>query len=276
MPNEHRKKTKNNSKKSKNKEEYNVNNEDENELLLASTKRASNDTLTPEQKIIYDKTRRAIIWGSRCLYINAFFVEGPLCVIEGILRVTLLLVIGLIMLIASFFVLKWLKRYAILFIKESLISLSALISLILLPGSVLCIYRWYNDDNDWDLAPIPTFIGWVDARRFITFTHGNGSLAKNVKVKDKKKDKVKKKSNDNDIHSNLLAIDHKCQDSCNKIIIFAPRVITSTFSKISKGATVEMPFFIDDNDYYNDNDDNDDDLNHDNDENKNNDQNDNI
>jgi len=224
------------------------NDEQERELLLAGTRsKREKDNLTPEQRKVYDKTRRAIAIFSKCICIHALLVEGPLCILEGIIRSAIFFALGLIMLLISFFALKWLKPYSILFLNESLITLSAVITITILPGSVMLVYRWYHDDDDWDLAPIPTIMGWVDARRFITFTNGNGLFAKNVKVKDKSKSKRKKnKDSNNEIYSTLLAIDQKCQDSFSKVIIFAPRVVSSVFFKISKGENVDLPFLDND------------------------------
>lgn len=243
-----KKKNKNTDNNSNN--DYTID-EDEKELLLLSRSKKENDTLTPEQRKIYDKTRRVIVIYSRFIYIHAFLVEGPISIIEGIIRFAIFFGLGSIFLLLSFFTLKWLKLYSILFIRESLLTLSAITTIALLPGSVMSIYRRYHDENDWDLAPLPTIMGWVDTRRFITFTHGNGSSAKNVKVKDNNKNKKKKTNNDNEIYSNLLAIDHKCQDSCSKVIIFAPRVVSSFLLKITKGEDVEIPF-LEDDDYDND------------------------
>ena len=61
MPHEQRKKknkikSKNSSSNSNN---INEDEDDENELLLAGTIKNERDNLTPEQRIIYDKTRRS-------------------------------------------------------------------------------------------------------------------------------------------------------------------------------------------------------------------------
>ena len=266
------KRLKKKTKKNRNREIQNVN--DEEELLLAGTRsKKERDNLTPEQRKVYDKTRRAILIFSRCLCIHALLVEGPLCIIEGIIRAAIFLALGIVMSLVSFFIMKWLKPYSILFLKESLLTISAILTISVLPGSVMLVYRWYHDDNDWDLAPIPTIMGWVDARRFITFTNGNGLLAKNVKVKDKKKrNKKKNKDENNEIYSTLLAIDQKCQDSCSKVIIFAPRVVSSVLFKISKGENIELPFFQNDD---SDEDESDNDNNNDNNNNQNDNENDN-
>ena len=274
------KKNKTKSKKNKkniDNDDNNDNDDDEKELLLAGTRsKKERDILTPEQRKVHDNTRRAIAIYSRCLCIHALLIEGPLCIIEGIIRIAIFLTLGIIILIVSLFTLKWLKPYGLLFIKESLLTLSAILTITLLPGSVMLVYRWYHDENDWDLAPIPTIMGWVDARRFITFTNGTGSLAKNVKVKDKNKSKNKSKknnNNNNEIYSNLLSIDHKCQDSYSKGIIFAPRVVSSLLLKISKGEEVDIPFLEinddDDNNNNNNNNNNNDNNNENNDSNEN-------
>ncbi len=38
-------------------------------------------------------------------------------------------------------------------------------------------YRYKSDEREWDIAPMPTVLGWVDTRRFFVFCWGGGSLA---------------------------------------------------------------------------------------------------
>lgn len=148
--------------------------------------------VSPVVKSVYEKTRSDVIWYSRFLFCNACFVEAPLGAIEGIIRFFAFVVVGILQILLNCFLFLCSRRHrrtlsikeiifsAIPSFKESAKSLAASFSL-LVPCIAPCfVYRLYDLDEEWDLAPIPTVLGWVDARRFVTFTFGGGFLARNV------------------------------------------------------------------------------------------------
>jgi hypothetical protein len=64
-------------------------------------------------------------------------------------------------------------------LEDVIFSLSAVVVLCI-PGAILIIYRNYVDD-EWEVGPLPTLIGWSDMRRFGAVTVlGNASLASNM------------------------------------------------------------------------------------------------
>lgn len=124
--------------------------------------------------------RRGIWHCSFYIFAKAFLLEGPLAVIEGLIRATIFTVGCLItLLLAGLCCRGSLLTTSYFLFRDVILCLAAVITLCL-PGTSCSVYRWYKDDNEWELAPIPTIFGWVDSRRFISFTFGNGCCACNV------------------------------------------------------------------------------------------------
>jgi len=78
--------------------------------------------------------------------------------------------------------------YMIACLKEAALCLAATLTL-LIPFTACLVYRYQpsasnmtpsttgNRGEEWDLAPLPTVLGWVDSRRFMTFVFGGGRFA---------------------------------------------------------------------------------------------------
>ena len=115
------------------------------------------------------------------VFVSASLVESPFAIIEGFVRCCWFLFLSVMVVISiPVFGRKYILHCSFLLIREALLNIAASISLCV-PFLVCYVYRNYRADTDWKLSPIPTIFGWVDARRFIAFTYGNGSLAANVR-----------------------------------------------------------------------------------------------
>eukprot|EP01039_Chlorochromonas_danica_P007048 gene7048-7794_t len=115
------------------------------------------------------------------IWINIVLVEGPLCVLEGIVRAVVLSVVALLVAVmASCRLLPRSRAWKIevTIAKDILLTIAAATTL-LIPGSIIFIYRKMSFQTSWSLCPLPTFLGAVDCRRFSTVTvFGAGSSAK--------------------------------------------------------------------------------------------------
>jgi len=139
--------------------------------------------------------------------IHAIFCEGPGAIIEGLFRLIALLFIILILFLLGLISCrsKFLHQ-GLGFIREFLITLVAVFSLIA-PGMVLFVYSNFDAELEWDLKPIPTLLGWVDARRFAVITFGQGEFAGNINYNDRS----------------------VCQDSWIGPILLSPRSLWSSY-----------------------------------------------
>lgn len=183
-----------------------------------------------------------------CVYMNAFLFEGPFGVLEAGVRSFCLLCLALLLLLVRYTFTSSLHKLMLDCFKECIISFAAGISLII-PGMACFIYYKYNANDDWDLSPFPSIIGWVDPRRFIIFTIvGGGSLARNVKFHgDESIESVKKPLTGptitTDMILGIISRENDCQDDfwykkindSNHALLCAPRIMTITFSKIIRG-----------------------------------------
>jgi hypothetical protein len=147
----------------------------------------SSSLFQPKKSIVVSDGQRASstvrrgIWNcSFYIFAKAFFLEGPMAVIEGLIRAALFTVGCLITLLLAALCCKGsLLATSYFLFRDAILCLAAVITLCL-PGTSCSVYRWYKEENDWELAPIPTIFGWVDSRRFISFAFGNGCFACNV------------------------------------------------------------------------------------------------
>lgn len=108
---------------------------------------------------IHISTSRDVLIYSICIFVNAFIVEGPLALLEGILRFILFLTGSILTLVsAGFLCRKSLLSTSFLLFRESVLCAAAAITL-LLPGTSCLVYRNYHTDNEWELSPLPTILG---------------------------------------------------------------------------------------------------------------------
>lgn len=130
---------------------------------------------TSEQKSSYD-----LLCYSRFVFFNAILVEAPLAIIEGSLRIAMVSILLLVKL--GYYA--YLRQpggsvpFIISYGREILLTSAAMLTL-LMPGAILFVYRHYSYETEWELRPIPTVLGNVDARRFGTITFSSGSMAIN-------------------------------------------------------------------------------------------------
>lgn len=134
--------------------------------------------LTHEQRSEFD-----LLCYTRFMFINAIFVEAPLSVIEGAIRISLLSLACLFKLCYSAY-----NRARVSsqpegtstwsYLREILLTAAAMLTLAV-PGGICFVYKGFSYENDWELNPLPTILGTVDCRRFAVITFGAGALATN-------------------------------------------------------------------------------------------------
>ena len=138
---------------------------------------------------VFNRTGVDIYRYRKCFYLNILLLEYPLSVLEGCLRVCILSVGVVFLLLISLLLwgvcssnVAWKGfSYLRLMCREVVLTSAATISL-LIPFVILLIYRDYDTENAWDISPLPTIIGTVDARRFCVITLGHGSDADNIDI----------------------------------------------------------------------------------------------
>ena len=164
-----------------------VNDDDAGEGVLAPSAQflssTSSSSSLPSRRVnSTNRSYRALLqFDFIVLLVNAVLIEAPLCIVEGLLRCTVLSVLYLSLLCYPRYnssnPFHTLTVSAIL--EDVIFSLSA-VAVLCIPGAILIIYRNYVDD-EWEVGPLPTLIGWSDMRRFGTVTVlGNASLASNM------------------------------------------------------------------------------------------------
>lgn len=137
-------------------------------------------TLVEDIDRIFAETEGDIVCYYRCMILTACVFEGPVVVLEAILRALCFFFMGIIYILLA--ILRVQERdywylQAKKCMREVLLCLAAALTFIV-PCTGCCVYRAYrNDETEWDLAPMPTLLGWVDTRRFFTFCLGGGKLA---------------------------------------------------------------------------------------------------
>ena len=135
------------------------------------------DLISDEARVKAD-TQADINSHYRCLLLTACVLEAPMAVVEGLCRSSAFALCGLacVLVAAGTRSWAWAER-AQSCAREAALTLAAALTLVVVPCSACCVYRRYDGDEDWDLAPLPTLLGWVDASRFSAFALGGGSLA---------------------------------------------------------------------------------------------------
>ena len=196
--------------------------------------RNSNNSVIPSGNI-----RKEFNLFSIWIFICAILFEGPLAIVEGVIRAVIFLLVSIILFLLGMFCCSAsLIRVSYFLVRDSLLCFAAVITLCL-PGAPVFVYRWYDRNNEWELAPIPTLLGWVDSRRFSCFTLGNGSFALNVR-----QDVLTDDSNhqlDNTSVYNSRRIQSICHDSWSGDIYLEPRkVLGDSLRTIREKANEEI------------------------------------
>lgn len=144
--------------------------------------------LLREQEL-FSRTGVDIYRYRKCFYLNLLLLEYPLLVLEGCLRTvmlsalvfSLLFTYVLLAISCSVNAASHISSYMFRAGREVLLTAAGTLS-IAIPFMILFIYRDYDTENAWDLSPVPSVIGDVDARRFLMVTLGHGSEADNVDI----------------------------------------------------------------------------------------------
>ena len=116
-----------------------------------------------------------------CVTFHSCCCESPYAVVEGLVRCPfyfafslLIFVIGVLSLRLDLF-----SVTARSYFREGALFFAASLTLLIPCMSTCFIYRDFDSEGDWELQPLPTFLGWVDPRRFSAFESGDGALASN-------------------------------------------------------------------------------------------------
>lgn len=130
---------------------------------------------------VYADTEPDIRRYSRSLYLNACILECPAAILEATVR-------GILFASATFVwvllaIVRWRHQRAVYIdtaracVREAFLCFASVSSL-LLPGLSCFVYSRHDTEGEWDLAPLPTILGWVDSRRFAAFAlFGGGRFA---------------------------------------------------------------------------------------------------
>lgn len=174
----------------------------------------------------------------RCVLINACLCEAPLAVVEALCRAAVFGVFACALLIiaACTYDWTWVERSKAC-AREAVLTLAAGLSLAV-PCVVCFAYRRYDNDEDWDLAPLPTILGWVDAQRFASFVLGGGSYSQ-----QRPRERDGQSASDPNPHSSesTLLDFHEAlssdswQDKSAAGILMAPRKVFRSFHRIARG-----------------------------------------
>ena len=187
----------------------------------------------------FAETEGDIVCYTRCIFVTAGVVEGPLVVLESLLRSVVFLALSLVY--SILYIIKMPERdYWYNQIKKTVreaIICAACALTFLLPLAGCFVYRSYrSSEEEWDLAPMPTLVGWVDTRRFFVLCLGGGSNAERghpVFVQD---DDYISETSGEVIYEQVWDLHmHKSLDSWKGGIPFAPRKIHRSLSNIMRG-----------------------------------------
>jgi len=192
-------------------------------------------------------TQGALNSHKRCLLVNACLCEAPLAAIEGLCRTAAFTLFAAISLLLAAFTMGalWVRR-AKACAREAALTLAATFSL-LVPFIVCFVYRRFDGDEDWDLAPLPTVLGWVDAQRFTTFALGGGSYAQQ---RLRERDVLPSDEDDAvphgggrpllDVHEANSLDSWQVKAGGGPSILVAPRRVLNFFSRIARGDEAEL------------------------------------
>lgn len=213
-------------------------------LLRKEKTKTSKGAKQSQVPFVYASTSREIWMYSVFIFINALLIEGPLAFIECIVRAFFFLFASSLVLIAML-CFPGLSSLTFRLIREAFLCGAAAITLCF-PGAPCLVYRRYSADNEWELAPLPTVLGWVDARRFISFSFSNGSFASNVLYRTQVETNSTKSDINNDDPFRLKSYPEDkqpepgqrqwpCQDYWEGSILLEPRRVQADIIRIVRG-----------------------------------------
>ena len=164
-------------------------------------------------ELVKQDTAAALRCWNYCFFFHACACEAPCAVVEGSLRGCALLLCATVLACVTFLVYlaepkharnsvsvgegsavpisrhrneELLSAYMLGFVRrwwrEGVLFLVSAASLVVCPCSACVVYRGYSaeEEDEWNMSPLPTVLGAVDPRRFGTFVFGQGSEAANV------------------------------------------------------------------------------------------------
>ena len=185
------------------------------------------------------ETEGDIVCHTRCMFVTAGLVEGPLVVLEAMLRSVAFLGLGFVYSIL-YIVRKAEREYWYSQIKkairETILCFSSALTF-MLPCSGCFAYRaCRSSEEEWDLAPMPTLAGWVDSRRFFVLCMGGGSSAERGRPEFVHDDDYNTGTPSDVFHEQVWDVHmRKSLDSWEGGIPFAPRKIYRSFANIMRG-----------------------------------------
>jgi len=120
----------------------------------------------------------------RLFYFHILCCEGPATFFETLLRSPGYFIGGLAIFLSGLFTCNQeLHTLGCRWLREALLFFASAATLFL-PCTVLFVYRDYRINEDWMLCALPTFVGWVDPRRFYVLCRGQGDVATNAMLFD--------------------------------------------------------------------------------------------
>ena len=187
----------------------------------------------------FAETEGDIVCYTRCMFVTAGLVEGPLVVLEAMLRSVIFLGLGFVY--ALFYVVRkqerdyWygqIKKAA----REAILCFAAALTF-LLPFVGCCVYRAYRStEEEWDLAPMPTIAGWVDSRRFFVLCMGGGNSTERGRADFVYDDDYESEPPGGVLYERVWDLHmRKSLDSWEGGIPFAPRKVYRSFSNVLRG-----------------------------------------
>jgi len=138
------------------------------------------NTLSP---LTLDDTDGIVRSFKNLLCFHVLMCETPFAILECLVKFPILLFVGVLLFLSAIVTqLPLLKELAKSWLTEALLVFSSMLTLILLPGSGLYVYRDFDPDEEWEMRPLPTLVGWVDSRRFWAFVTGYGALSSRLEL----------------------------------------------------------------------------------------------
>jgi len=151
-----------------------------NPVLSMNEDRSPTQTLTRRQE-----QNRTISMFRCCLTFHSCCCEGPMAVAEGYTKAVLYAVAAAALFLMYLLTVplkkpnRTFKVAAFACLRESILFFAASVTLMIPCSATVSVYGRFKPEEDWEMGPIPTFVGFVDPRRFSTFEGGDGAIAVN-------------------------------------------------------------------------------------------------